>query len=86
MSLLGPVELVMGLPHIGVIALVDQIFLGRHVVIKAGFGEPQSAGHIGQGGGACPLGIEQFRCTGQHSRALGLALQAATEGRAIDWS
>ncbi|CAI8428232.1 MAG: Uncharacterised protein [Halieaceae bacterium] len=48
MSLLGPVKLVMGLSHVGVVALVDQVFLGRHVVIEAGFGEPQSAGHIGQ--------------------------------------
>ena len=40
MSRLGPVELVVGLPHVGVIALVNQIFFGRDVVIEAGFGEP----------------------------------------------
>ena len=83
MSRLGPVELIVGLPHIGVVALVDQIFFGRDVVVQAGFGEAQSAGHIGQGSGACPLGVEQFRRTGQHGRALGLTLQATTEGRAI---
>ena len=29
----------MGLSHVGVVALVDQVFLGRDVVIQAGFGE-----------------------------------------------
>ena len=73
----------MRLPHIGVIALVDQIFFGRDVIIEAGFGKPQSAGHIGEGSGARALGVKELRCTGQHRRALGLALQTTTEWRAI---
>ena len=79
-SRLGPVELIVGLLHVGVVAMVDQIFFGRDVVVQAGFGEAKSAGHIGQSSGACPLGVEQFRRTGQYGRALGLALQARLKG------
>ena len=52
----------MGLLHVGLIALIDEVFFVGHVVIQAGFGEAQATGDIGQGGGSGAFGIEKFRC------------------------
>ena len=54
----------MGLLHIGLIALINEVLFVGHVVIQAGFGQTQSAGNIGQGGGSGTFGIEEFGCAG----------------------
>ena len=36
----------------GKVALVDQLFLGSYIVVKAGLGQAQGFGDIAQGGGA----------------------------------
>ena len=58
------IELIMGMLHIGLIALINEVFLVGHVVIQAGFGEAQATGDIGQGGGSGAFGIEEFGCAG----------------------
>ena len=52
----------MGLLHIGLIALIDEVFFIGHVVVETGFGQAQSTGNVGQGGRSGAFGIEKFRC------------------------
>ena len=54
----------MGLLHIGLITLVNEVFFVGHVVIQTGFGQAQSTGDIGQGGRSGAFGIEEFCCAG----------------------
>ena len=54
----------MGLLHIGLITLVNEVFFVGHVVIQTGFGQAQSTGDIGQGGRSGALGIQEFGCAG----------------------
>ena len=77
---LSGVELGVRLAHIGVIALIDQVFFGRDVVVQAGFGETQATRDVSKRCRASALGVEELGRTGQHRSAFGLALQAATEG------
>jgi hypothetical protein len=58
------IELIMGLLHVGLIALVDEVFFVGHVVIQAGFGQPQSTRNISQGGGSGAFGVEELGCAG----------------------
>ena len=54
----------MGLLHVGLVALINKVFFVGRVVIQAGFGQPQSTGNIGQGGGSGAFGVEEFGCAG----------------------
>ena len=54
----------MGLLHVGLIALVDEVFFVGHVVIQTGFGQAQSTGDIGQGGRSGAFSIEELGCAG----------------------
>ena len=73
----------MRLAHIGVVTLVNQVFLGGDIVVKAGLGKTQTACHIGQRGRSRSLGIKQLGGTGKHRSMLGFTLQTAAEGRAM---
>ena len=55
---LGGVELGVRLAHIGVVTLVNQVFLRGDIVVKAGLGKTQTACHIGQRGRPRSLGIK----------------------------
>ncbi len=48
----------MGLSDIGFVALVDKVFLIGYVVVKAGFGQAEAAGNVGQCRGTGTLGVE----------------------------
>ena len=54
----------MGLLHVGLIALIDEVFFVGHVVIQAGFGQAQSTRNISQGGGSGAFGVEELGCAG----------------------
>lgn len=79
------IKLRMRLPHIGVIALINEIFFGGDIVIKTAFGEPQAASDVRQCGGARTFGVEQFGGARQHSGSLGFSLQATAERGALLW-
>ena len=50
----------MRLAHIGVVTLVNQVFFGGDIVVKAGLGKTQTACHIRQRGRSRSLGIKQL--------------------------
>lgn len=69
--------------HGCVVTLVNQVFLGFHIVIKAGFCQSQLVGDVTEGSRARALGIKKLGRPRQYGRVFRFVLDTAIEGRTV---